>query len=719
MANIDEVFAAYLRAWEAGHDPDMDTWLAQNPELADELRPMLTAHIEMQCFADEVRTQSAALFERGTHFGDYEILDRIASGGMGMVLRARHRPSDREVAVKLVRTVGPIGAEERRRFASEARATARLSHRGIVPVYDVGECDGWPFYSMAFVGGGSIAEHLERLRKRPLADNVQLVAQVARAVQHAHERGILHRDLKPANILLGEGDRPLLADFGLAKQLDSASLATGERASEHLIVGTLPYMAPEQARGESHACTVATDVYGLGAVLYQLLTGRPLFAGEPAVLIAAILREEPVDPRQLDTRVDADLAAICLRSVEKEPHRRYASAAALTDDLERWLAGRPVHARHIGAATRIWRACRRHPERAILAAVAVILLVVTGLLAAVQLGQARERYGEMRGRGQEILASSVYTARHVAETVRRRLDELSAPVRLVAARPALRQLLARADTEAGVAIDDLQRLLLEIGSSYNRDAALSPYESWFVLEHQDHLIARWPNIPDSVVGFEAQHRDYARGARSRGGEVYISQVYRGRPDGLYKFGIAAAVLDGGDIVGVVAASVASGPDLGLPTLHDAHHTVALLARMEPGTAAGTDRLATAREEARYRIIVHPGYRARDRAVPVAAALAARLTGQRVGGIADYRDPMAAVHADYDGRWLAGHAAVADTALIVVVQRRHGGIEAAQQQLWRIRQRWLVAMGGAIAAFAFAAVCLLAYRQRKIRGAMLR
>jgi WD40 repeat protein len=300
-----------------------------------------------------------------TRLGDFELLRRLGQGAMGVVFEARQVSLNRPVAVKMIRAGLFAGEADLGRFRIEVEAVAHLDHSRIVPIYGVWEDRDCHYFSMKLIRGGSLERRLAAYRADPRAA-ARLVAEVARAIQHAHDRGILHRDLKPSNILLDEEDRPLVTDFGLAKRSGDDSGLTQSGA----IVGTPSYMAPEQASGQNVAVSALTDVYGLGAVLYALLTGRPPFVADTILeTIEQVRARPPVPPSRINPRVGRDLETICLRCLEKDPWRRYASADALADDLGRWLTGAPIAARPVGAAARAWMWSRRNP-------------IVTGLLAA-------------------------------------------------------------------------------------------------------------------------------------------------------------------------------------------------------------------------------------------------------------------------------------------------------------------------------------------------
>src|SRR5436190_18459073 len=307
-------------------------------------------------------------------FGDYELLEQIGRGGQGVVFRARQKSLNRIVALKVI-GLGHWATEAHlKRFRLEAEAAARLEHPGIVPIHEVGERNGSCYFSMKVVEGGQLDEVARRM-SMPIRQAVELIAKVARIVHYAHEHGILHRDIKPGNILLDANGEPHLTDFGLARLVESESTVT--RTME--VLGTPSYMAPEQAVGNNAAISSLTDVYGLGAVLYQLLTGQPPFAGGTTYeTIKLLLDTEPRSPRLLNPKIDRDLSTICLKCLEKDSQRRYPSALALAEDIERWLKHEPIQARRAGVFTRGRKWVRRNPTSALLAASLVALAAAAG-----------------------------------------------------------------------------------------------------------------------------------------------------------------------------------------------------------------------------------------------------------------------------------------------------------------------------------------------------
>jgi serine/threonine protein kinase/TolB-like protein/Tfp pilus assembly protein PilF len=307
-------------------------------------------------------------------FGDYELLEQIGRGGQGVVFRARQKSLNRTVALKVI-SLGQWASEAHvKRFRREAEAAASLEHPCIVPIYEVGERDGSCYFSMKFVEGGQLDEVVRR-EPMPPRRAAELIVKVARTVHYAHEHGILHRDIKPGNILLDKNGEPHLTDFGLARLVESESTVT--RTLE--VLGTPSYMAPEQAEGDNAAVGSATDVYGLGAVLYQLLTGQPPFAGGTTYeTIKLLLDTEPRQPRLLNPKIDRDLSTICLKCLEKDPQRRYSSALALAEDLEHWLNHEPILARHTGIFARGKKWVRRNPTSALLIPSLIALAAAAG-----------------------------------------------------------------------------------------------------------------------------------------------------------------------------------------------------------------------------------------------------------------------------------------------------------------------------------------------------
>lgn len=308
-------------------------------------------------------------------FGDYLLEEEIARGAMGVVYRAAQTSLKRTVAVKMIRAVVLATEEDVARFRVEAEAAAGLDHPNIVPIYEIGEWEGQQFYSMKLIEGGTLGDQLENFRKDPRSA-AALLAKVARAIHAAHQRGILHRDLKPGNILLDEDGEPHVTDFGLAKQMESNSSLTVSGQ----IMGTPFYMAPEQAEGGSKELTTEADTYSLGAVLYQVITGRLPHQGDSFVgTLKMVVHEEPTAPRSIDPSISRDLETIILKCLAKDPGKRYTSAAGLADDLDRWLAGETVVARPVGTPEKIVKWMKRRPLHAAFWAVTALFFVTLGV----------------------------------------------------------------------------------------------------------------------------------------------------------------------------------------------------------------------------------------------------------------------------------------------------------------------------------------------------
>jgi serine/threonine protein kinase len=309
--------------------------------------------------------------------GNYQILQKIGRGGMGIIYRAQQINPRRIVALKRILSFHVDSREALVRFEREIRAAAGLEHPNILPIYEVGETeDGRPFFSMKFAAGGNLSDAAQSLRRDPRR-MVRIMVNVSLAVQHAHLKGVLHRDLKPANILLDDRGEPMVSDFGLAKWLDTASDLTRTLTS----FGTPGYIAPEQARGSAKNVTAAADIYGLGAILFYLLTGRPPFLGKNVLAVIRQASDRPAPKlRTIVPELDANLEAICAKSLEREPQARYASAGDLAEDLERWLAGHPVLARPISPPVRLWLWSRRNPVVAGMAALLLMLGTSVGVM---------------------------------------------------------------------------------------------------------------------------------------------------------------------------------------------------------------------------------------------------------------------------------------------------------------------------------------------------
>ena len=309
-------------------------------------------------------------------FGEYELLEEIARGGMGIVYRARQISLNRLVAVKLLLS-GPLASStDLQRFRAEAEAAANLQHPNIVAIHQVGEHAGQQFFSMDYIEGPCLSE-LVREHPLPAPRAAAYVKVLAEAIQYAHQRGVLHRDLKPSNVLIDHAGQPRIIDFGLAKRLNSdpqLSTLNDQLTLTGQLLGSPNFIPPEQAAGKRDAIGRHSDIYSLGAILYHLLTSRPPFVAATAhETVHQVLNTEPASPRSLNPSVPRDLETICLKCLQKEPHRRYCTAQELADELWRCLRGEPIQARPVGLLGRYWRWCCRNQKLAVLAATVVVL----------------------------------------------------------------------------------------------------------------------------------------------------------------------------------------------------------------------------------------------------------------------------------------------------------------------------------------------------------
>jgi len=413
----------------------LDQQAAEYPRLAPHLRELFAT----MSMADAVAEESTVLVPRGVveplapppmpgmfvpgimplpaSFADYELLEEVGRGGMGIVYRAHQKSLDRIVAVKMLLRRDLATVADLTRFRSEAEAAAQLDHPGIVSIFEVGECGGHPFYSMRFIEGTTLAKRLAD-GPMPPREAASILARVAEAVEAAHRRGVLHRDLKPSNILIDGTGAPLVSDFGLAKRIEEDRDVTHTGA----ILGTPCYMSPEQAAGSRGDVGPTSDVWSLGAILYQTLTGRPPFqASNPMDTLLAVLESDPPVPRSLVPGVDRDLEMIALKSLQKPQDLRYASAAALAADLRAYLAGEPVAARSGGFSEIISRLFRETHHATVLenwgllwmwhSVVLLTLCVVTDVLARQGIA-SRWPYVVLWGGGLAVWAPIFWALRH-------------------------------------------------------------------------------------------------------------------------------------------------------------------------------------------------------------------------------------------------------------------------------------------------------------------
>jgi len=377
-ALLDLLYNEVVVREELGHTPQPAEFIERFPHLRSEIELHFEVHravsgerqLETQGGNDatdgalgEARQRAASL-----PVEEFEIGELLGQGAMADVFRARHRALNRTVALKVFRCGGYLTARHAARIRVEAEVTARLAHPNIVQIFEIGECDGTPYLALELVEDGTLADRLQQFPYSPTAA-AELIMKLAEAVRHAHERQVIHRDLKPANVLLAADGTPKISDFGLAKVLRDESADGTEVTRTGETVGTPRYMAPEQAAGAASQIGPATDVYALGALLYECLAGRaPFVAASVPDTLRMILEDDPQPPRRWQPAIPRDLETICLQCLHKDPRRRYASAHALTDDLRRFLRREPIHGRPVPRWEHAWKWCRRKPAQALLVA---------------------------------------------------------------------------------------------------------------------------------------------------------------------------------------------------------------------------------------------------------------------------------------------------------------------------------------------------------------
>jgi len=639
---LGEVIAGYLRSLEAGKPMDHEEYIRLHPDFADRAaRPIRDAH------PVDVLPQP---------FGRYTLLEAIGRGGMGVVYKAHDPTLKREVALKMILTGRFASPDEKACFRFEAEAAASLSHPNIVPIYEVGEEEGQLYFTMKLLDMDGLERRLQAYREDP-GKAAALLRTLARAVDYAHQRAILHRDLKPGNVLLDAEGNPQIADYGLARRLDGSRNGI---SSTGIGVGTLGYMAPEQMEVPGDRLSTAVDVYGLGAILYSLLTGRP-----PNKAPAQGRWEGPESPRALNAKVDADLQAICLKCLERDPSRRYDSARSLSEDLESWLVGKPIQARPVGPVMRLWRWCRRKPALAGVILLASIILA-SGAAAGFMVAAFRA------ARRKVILENNVFMARGMAHQVQLQLQAYSRPVLEAAERPELAELFLKRDA-AGLA-QFLDRV---------RSATPTPaFESWLIVDPSGVMIARSPS--NKAVGTNVDARDYSRGTKAHfaaGGErgVHVSLVYQSLANNVFMYSLCVPILGPRkELLGVLAASLSTGDTLGLPNWPDVRCRATLVGPFDPGRLP-EDPSGPVPE---WYILVQEGLSPRAPAIPVAdpllKTLATRSCPRELSNPANAGLAVrnAAVHDPYqklDGTpsaaWLSGYAPVGNTGFVVIIQQR--------------------------------------------------
>jgi serine/threonine protein kinase/Flp pilus assembly protein TadD len=429
---LDLIYNEILLRDEMGHAPRLDEYLRRFGEFEQQIRQLFEVHEVLEHEGLSQTTMIASQTEarpqegmRTDFLSGYEIVRELGRGGMGVVYEARHKALNRLVALKMILAGVHASPRHLARFRTEAEAVARLQHPHIVQIYDIHEGEQ-PCIALELVTGGSLAQKLANTPQPP-RNTAELIRTLAQAVHYAHQHGIVHRDLKPSNVLLGADDAPKITDFGLAKLLDVDS----EHTPTEAFMGTPNYMSPEQASGKAREIGPVADVYALGAICYEMLTGRPPFRGATMLeTIEQVRSQEPVPPRRLVPRVPADLETICLKCLEKEPARRYATAEALAEDLRRFLADEPILARRSSAWHRLAKWSRRRPASAALLAVAIIVLMAVTIVITSSRIHENERLARLRDEAMDItrLGQAAFTSQdwqQAAYQLQRALDRMS------------------------------------------------------------------------------------------------------------------------------------------------------------------------------------------------------------------------------------------------------------------------------------------------------
>lgn len=600
--------------------------------------------------------------------GAYELLEQVGEGGMGVVFKARQRALNRIVAVKMLRSGSLAGQAEIKRFRIEAQAAARLQHPNIVSIHEVGDQEGHLFFSMDFIQGRTLSQIAGRTPLPPVRA-ARYCRTIAQAIHHAHTQGVLHRDLKPGNVMIDAQDQPRITDFGLAKATDTdadLSLSGG-------ILGTPSYMSPEQAAGKRGAAAPATDIYAVGAILYDLLTGRPPFrADSPVETMRQVIESEPAPPRLLNARIDRDLETICLKCLAKDPRRRYDTAQELSDDLERYLNREPIHARRIGTVARVHRWTRRHPSLAALSGVFVLMFV---LVAYFSLADAVD--------------SAQFGAWQTAETARAELADLESHVLAMADNRELLSMLAqepgrRNDYKETAATNRYVQVL----SSLFQEHAVEPnkrsrFENLLLSHHNGDVLANHNphDPPDDLVSVAP--RDYFQGARDLPPRrrVYISKAFRSEAGHQkYKIAISVPLRDGsGSFLGVLSAMLDTATNKVPAGVSSSRTQTARVAELDLSILDQANARTNQDSGVAYAFFWHPKYEhGRTNLVVTRHAHVAQALTQPPGEtvLVDkfYRDPVLAESWLY-GWWVAGFARVGDTHLVVVHQIRNRAVQA--------------------------------------------
>lgn len=669
---LDDIIADFLLASESGKTVNVAEVLARHPQHAGELAAFFTDYhrfgglfgvnpaIDAELTQD-YRAKSSTETKQGKPFGGYELLNEIGQGGMGTVYRARVTGTSLIVALKQLRTDVHAGGSAQQ-FRDEIERAAELKHPNIVPVYHVGEQDGKPFFTMAHIDGGSLDQQIDRFHDQP-RKIATLIAKIARGVHYAHQRRLLHRDLKPANILLDSQGEPLVADFGLATRTDETGTVT-ENAGPS---GSIPWMAPEALRCEP--ITTAVDVWAIGVMLYELLTGvRPFRGSSPIEVRDSILGKIPQAPREINPKIPLDLEAVCLRCLTPNLERRYESASAVALDLERWLRDEPVRARKSTRVERFQRWCRRSPGVAI-----SLFLTVIGLLALTT--AAFSSSAQMGNRlAASVCRQNEYAARQLGVIVQRRFETIADELIKTADNRQLQTACQQQDRQAMKTFLRQQHARISNGRLKNL----------FILNPSGVILATSDAI-DRPLTQTFAGRDYYQQAIAKANtvgldRVHVSRVFKSENDQLDKLALATAFRPtNNDELWVIVATLTTDQTLGQHDLPTDDMKAVLIAAID----SNAPRPDAVSEEPGYVIMAHPVFGQGEKSVRFPAGVTP-LTAN-----VSYVDPVAAAgHPEYDGRWLSGAAKVGKTELIVLVQQRYDVAVALHAGVFDQFLRWV-------------------------------
>lgn len=591
-------------------------------------------------------------------FGNYRLLDLLGKGGAGLVFRAVDRRLNRTVALKMLRSDIP-SPTEMRRFFVEAKTAARLQHPNIVTVHEVGEHQGRQYLAMECIEGRSLSHIVGRT---PLAPRraAEYVRAIARAMDYAHSQGVLHRDLKPGNVLVDHGDALHITDFGLAKEVTDGLELT--RSGE--LLGTPSYMSPEQAAAKPKLVGIATDVYSMGAILYDLLTARPPFRADTvAATIRQIIEAEPAPVRLLNPSVPRDLETICLKCLAKDPGQRYRASKELEEDLTWFLEGRPIRARPIGFIRRAGRWAKRHPGVAMMVVAFVIIFALVGGMAVFSAEDAR---------------AGTRAAPWISKGFAYDFSRFGEEVATLSTDPTLISMVRTNRNGKSQTSNDLTGYL---SGSHGTNAPLvegERFENWLVMDARGEVLANYTGVTGATMLTNRIGREYFQGATNCQSRYYLSRVYQSEFDARFKFAISAPIRDRqGQLLGVIAKMI--GPSTNAqPGFQTERNLTVLIAELEANATNSTE----------YGIFWHPALQNKpDRIIPIPSGhrLTAILRGLTNDDgsvvIKSYLDPAGAVSKEFEGEWVAGIARIPGSRLFEVYQIRDRLPEAKSIAIW--------------------------------------